>query len=267
MAIVGYEYRIDGGSPVDMGLPDPLTFTVGDLEEATIYDFEVRGYDAEGNRTPWSNVATASTFGPTGIQLICSFECSDGTNVGAHWSGNQDSRVDVQDVTVHSQDNALRMHQVDANGVERGILALPAFTVTVVRVFIRFATLPVANAYLVAARNDSSMLGLFFKQSDQKLYAATKTGSPNIGATGVLVTAGSHWYQIDMRIDQTSGDRQVEIEVDEVAVGTVADSEVTSAGTLYIHMNEVNMDVYYDSIVVSNVGADYPIGAGEYLEE
>lgn len=63
MTIVGYEYRMDGGSPIDVGLPDPLTFTVEGLAASTIYGFEVRGYDSEGNRTPWSNLAHASTLG------------------------------------------------------------------------------------------------------------------------------------------------------------------------------------------------------------
>lgn len=62
MAIVGYEYRMDGGSWIDVGLPDPLTFTVEELAPGTEYDFEVRGYDAEGNRTSISNIATASTL-------------------------------------------------------------------------------------------------------------------------------------------------------------------------------------------------------------
>lgn len=265
MAIVGYEYRIDGGTPVDMGLPDPLTFTVAGLEEATIYDFEVRGYDAEGNRTPWSNVATASTFGPTGIQLICGFECSDGTNVGAHWEGNQDSRVDVQGLTVHSQDNAIRLHQSDSNNVFRRAVALAAFTVTVVRLYIRFATLPSSDAFLFTAQNDEQMMGLFFESSDSSLRAAMNPNSPIVGSTGQTVGTGV-WYRVDMRLDQTSGDRSVELEVDGVACDSVADSTVTDPGVLAVQMREVNMDVYYDSIVVSNVGADYPIGDGEYLE-
>lgn len=63
MAIVGYEYRIDGGLPVDIGLPDPLEWTVAGLDSVTSYEFEIRGYDAEGNRTAWSNTATATTGG------------------------------------------------------------------------------------------------------------------------------------------------------------------------------------------------------------
>lgn len=266
MAIIGYEYRIDGGSPVDVGLPVPLTFTVGGLAEATIYDFEVRGYDAEGNRTPWSNVATASTLGPTGIQLICGFECSNGTNVGSHWEGTQDSRVDVQGTIVHSQDNALRMHQTDANNVFRRATALAAFTVTVVRFYIRFATLPDADAFLLTCRNDTAMLGLYFESSDSSLRAAIGTISPIAGTTGQTVGTGV-WYRIDMKIDQTSGARTVELQVDGVDCDDVADSIVTDPEVLAVQMREVNMDVYYDSIVVSNVGADYPIGDGEYLEE
>jgi hypothetical protein len=46
MSIAGYEYRIDGGSWVDIGLPvGPLTTTVSGLNPLTTYGFEMRWYD------------------------------------------------------------------------------------------------------------------------------------------------------------------------------------------------------------------------------
>lgn len=59
VAVTGYEYRIDGGSAVDAGAG--TTEAVTGLTAATEYDFEVRAYDAAGNKSDWSTVATATT--------------------------------------------------------------------------------------------------------------------------------------------------------------------------------------------------------------
>lgn len=52
-----HEYRIDGGSAV---AATAAPMTIGDLDPATEYDFEVRGVNADGNGA-WSNVATETT--------------------------------------------------------------------------------------------------------------------------------------------------------------------------------------------------------------
>jgi lysophospholipase L1-like esterase len=60
MAIAGYEYRVDGGEPVDVG--DVLTTIVAGLQSGTEYDFEVRSYNDVGLRSPWSSVVSAATL-------------------------------------------------------------------------------------------------------------------------------------------------------------------------------------------------------------
>lgn len=60
IGVAGYEYRIDGGSAVDAG--NVLTTNVTGLTPSTEYDFEVRAYDASGNRGAWSAVGSFSTI-------------------------------------------------------------------------------------------------------------------------------------------------------------------------------------------------------------
>lgn len=55
----GYEYRIDGVTIVDVG--NVLTYDVTGLTPATEYDFEIRAYDGQGNRSAWSPVVSATT--------------------------------------------------------------------------------------------------------------------------------------------------------------------------------------------------------------
>jgi hypothetical protein len=55
----GFEYRIDGGSAVDMG--DVLTFPITGLAAGTEYDFEVRKRDNAGNVSAWTSIVSATT--------------------------------------------------------------------------------------------------------------------------------------------------------------------------------------------------------------
>lgn len=65
MEVSGYEYRLDGGSAVDVG--DVLTKALTGLTPTTEYDAEVRAYDSSGASTvysAWSNVKTFTTDSP-----------------------------------------------------------------------------------------------------------------------------------------------------------------------------------------------------------
>ena len=59
VGVTGYEYRIDGGAAVDAGAG--TSETVAGLNGSTTYTFEVRAYDAAGNRSGWSAPANATT--------------------------------------------------------------------------------------------------------------------------------------------------------------------------------------------------------------
>lgn len=56
---VGYEYRVDGGAPVDAGAG--TSEVVSGLTAETEYDFEVRAYDVSDNFSAWSTVYTVTT--------------------------------------------------------------------------------------------------------------------------------------------------------------------------------------------------------------
>lgn len=58
--IVGYEYRQNGGTPVDVG--NVTEYLVTGLDAETEYTFEVRAYDELGQFSAWSNEATETTM-------------------------------------------------------------------------------------------------------------------------------------------------------------------------------------------------------------
>jgi hypothetical protein len=65
VAVTGYEYRINSGAAVDVGLV--LSTTVPGLTASTLYSFNVRAYDAAGNRSAWSTSDSATTNDPSGV--------------------------------------------------------------------------------------------------------------------------------------------------------------------------------------------------------
>lgn len=93
-AVTGYEYRVNGGAAVDAGAG--VSGLVTGLTAATAYDFEVRAYDAAGNRSGWSTVATETTdaapdvtapTAPTGLTATA----TGSTTVGLAWTASTDA--------------------------------------------------------------------------------------------------------------------------------------------------------------------------------
>jgi lysophospholipase L1-like esterase len=58
-AVTGYEYRVNGGSAVDVG--NVLATPVTGLSASTTYTFQVRAYDAAGNRSAYSSTVSGTT--------------------------------------------------------------------------------------------------------------------------------------------------------------------------------------------------------------
>lgn len=56
--IVGYEYRINGGSPINVG--NVLSQLVAALNPGTTYNFELRSYDENGERSAWTSIVSAA---------------------------------------------------------------------------------------------------------------------------------------------------------------------------------------------------------------
>jgi chitodextrinase len=85
IAVTGYEIRIDGGAPIDIGLN--LNSNRTGLSENTEYDFEVRAYDAAGNRSDWSPVETVSTLADTAPPNApwWVYGIWNGTNIPVNW--------------------------------------------------------------------------------------------------------------------------------------------------------------------------------------
>lgn len=128
------------------------------------------------------------------------------------------------------------------------------------RFYVRFATLPNADTWLWTARSDSAQIGVFYKQSDGKIYASGHTAQ---GASGVAVTAGN-WIRIDLHCVQTEGARTMDVQVNGTPCGQYADAETIGTGRFYWRISEISAGVWYiDDCIWSGSPLDYPIGPGQ----
>jgi hypothetical protein len=143
----------------------------------------------------------------------------------------------------------------------------PYFQKYIVRIYLRFRTLPTSDTFLmfVSQASNSFTVGLAFKQSDSKLYAALSSNfTPStFGASGAAVTTDV-WYRIDLKIDFASGAKVVDAQVDGVALGGVTSSSTATDGLRFRlgSPTAITADFNFADCVISQTLADYPWGAG-----
>jgi len=199
----------------------------------------------------------------TGV-FCCGFECSNlyvnpAPNL-AHWPVTTGFSMSTS--TVRTGGYSLRLNPAAA--ATRIACLISASTNVVARFYIRFATLPDADTYIagVGLASSTVRIGIGFKQSDSKLYCATGS-TVTFGATGVGVTTGV-WYLIDLKMDQTTGAKVVDAQVDGVALGQHTSTQAGGAGSFSFGTGAetITADIFYDDFALSHTAVDYPIGAG-----
>lgn len=281
MAIVGYEYRkrvqgeTDWDSIVDVG--PVLTSVSAGLSPSTTYEYQVRGYDSEGNRTAWSNIATATTLGLVlpDLAFICTGGCGNVGNSG-HWSGSSNASVDTDPDNARGDGTTSIL--IDSSGAVGS--ATPRLynggtpTQTSTRFYIKFDTLPNANAliyYVVVSPGfigNLPYVGLGYHAASQELRLLTYGsffGSYTFESAGVPAVTGQ-WYEVNMKseVDQGDFDTTIELQVDEIDLGTL----VKASGANYTSVpafgdvNSRTQKYRLADIVITLNADDYPIGPG-----
>lgn len=199
-----------------------------------------------------------NTFNPI---FCCGFECGQLGTVGQHWTSA--APVSINTGTVRNGSRSLRCNPAaqsfDVTCIE------PSHTVIVARFYVRFATLPNHDTYIASCGSGTARIGVAFKQSDSKLYAAASTSTIAFGASGVSVTTGV-WYRIDLKMDQTVGAKTADVQVDGsgIAQKTSTDAGAATAFKLSATVSPTTLsgDWFIDDVLLSATGTDYPIGAG-----
>lgn len=131
-------------------------------------------------------------------------------------------------------------------------------TTVVGRVYLRFATLPNVDTTLI---QPGTAITLSFRQSDSSIYCQNGSGG-SFGSSGVAVTTGV-WYRIDFKYVGTGASPVLDAQVDGAPVAQLTGTGSSGSVTLALGLDDpVTADLFWDDLVVSVTGADYPFGAG-----
>jgi len=187
--------------------------------------------------------------------FTCGFECGI---FNAHWV--QVGTTSFSTSTVRSGDRSIRCNPSAGSGSVR--LTVASSNKFVIRVYVRWASLPTSDAEVLGVTTGGFYPGVYFKQSDSKLYAATTAG---FGSSGVSVTTGV-WYKIDFSLDESNSIWAIDAKVDGTALGQPFLNAGANTATI-VHLgadftNETS-DTFYDDFILSNTSADYPITGGQ----
>jgi hypothetical protein len=158
MSVAGYQYRINGGTPVDVG--NELTAVISSLTSNTLYAIEVRAYDVSGNFSTWSSLSHStppymlegfSTSNMRAFDFKKSVPDYSGPAARLTISGvdtdvsfeelRTHAETEVPIVYIYSQDGSGDFLEVasgtpmlvvdsynDAIGISGGVMGIPAFT-------------------------------------------------------------------------------------------------------------------------------------------
>jgi hypothetical protein len=144
----------------------------------------------------------------------------------------------------------------------------------VIRLYVRFETLPNANTLILHNTEAGSgiFLGLGFKASDGKIYTAvSNAGVITFGATGVTVETG-RWYMLELRIVDNATNYVIDGRVGDDEGNITALAQLTRV--ILTSMNNtpafgstanVTADMYFDDVKIATASADYPLGEGSSL--
>jgi hypothetical protein len=103
--------------------------------------------------------------------------------------------------------------------------------------------------------------GVYFNSADSKIYAGASVSV--LGATGVSVTTGI-WYIFDLRVNASANPWLIDVQVDGAACGQASIALASTTETrMDIGMHVVGTgDVFFDDLLASATGADFPLGNG-----
>lgn len=153
---------------------------------------------------------------------------------------------------------------VDAAGAANNGSLPVASGVAVVRLYLRFASLPAAdvNEVLIGDAAAGNDLRLGYRASSQRL--TLRFGNAAVTVASVAIAAGT-WYRIDLRLVANTNPRTAAWQIDGTAqTGISANGGASTVNTVRLG-STVAADAFtanYDDVFISGTSGDYPLGSG-----
>ena len=160
---------------------------------------------------------------------------------------------------------AYSLRIVDPTGANHSARIAAVGNTTVLRVYVRLATLPAANVLELlsvdaVAGND---VRIGYQTAGQRL--TIRFGGGAVTAAASAVSAGT-WYRLDLRFVANTNPRTVAWQIDGVAqTSPIAPAQAGTTINTVRFGSTVNADIYtsnYDDVMISTTSGDFPIGAG-----
>lgn len=139
---------------------------------------------------------------------------------------------------------------------------------TVGRFYVNFASLPTGDTWLVASVQFlGSAIGVGFKNSDSTIRGMHNNGGNTFSSNGATVTTGT-WYRVDFDINTSANPWKVDVRVDGVALNQLTTALAANTHTYFAigigcNLVATTTDAFFEDCVISQTGADYPLGPGE----
>lgn len=194
----------------------------------------------------------------SGASFCCGAECGQ-NNV--HFELNGVGSIST--TTIRNGARSLRLNPVASTSWYQSI-TIATTNVWVWRVAVRFTTLPNVDCHVTTLNATSvTPAGIYFKQSDSKLYTGYGSSVITFGSTGVSVTTGQ-WYYIDAKVNLSANPWLIDGSVDGTSLAQASNAEAANNFTT-IRVGpilSVTSDVFFDDIVVSNTSGDFPYADG-----
>lgn len=198
--------------------------------------------------------------------FCCGFDCAAaGSAAGTpHWVfGGNTSQYST---TKRNSDHSARINIASSGTASLQCQIATGGNTSVIRVYVRFVTLPSADTLLVYTGSGTAAIGIGYRASDSKLYMGSNTTPTFSTTTGVSVTTGI-WYRLDLKLTNQSG------------VGTVGDGQVdgsalsqrgggTGSGSQVVTLGSsasVTGEWLFDDYCHGSTSGDYPFGPGKVL--
>jgi hypothetical protein len=179
----------------------------------------------------------------------------------------QGSGMTIDSTTVRTGSYSLRMSPAGAVG-NTVWWYIPAPTTVVMRFALRFNTLPAGNVSQLASATGGggASIHLRYVAASQKLALAitgATGGTPVVGTASTTVSAGT-WHIVEYRWSVGTTTHAADWQIDEVSQpGVTVAGTATAVGQTYLGSQVAETyTAYYDDVLITNAGAQYPHGAG-----
>jgi len=194
--------------------------------------------------------------------FTCGWECGQLGTVGQHWSSGGGS-VSINTTIKRNGARALRVNPTASSSAYVTSPTLAGFDIWVGRVAIYFTTLPSINQTLLVGANTGA--GAVFNASDSKIYPGYLSGTVQFGSSGVAVTTGV-WYILNVSVNASANPWLIDVKVDATTTTQMSRATTASGDTAFrvgmVQSSSTTADAYFDDLVITSAGGDYPIGDG-----